>query len=85
MTASSSKKSQHIPDYLIYEMDEGKPIYYRGYKTVLKGEKTPEEIMGSSYFQSTLIELIKDYLKIQLGKKYFILASELGLLFKKKS
>lgn len=84
MTAGS-KKSKHIPDYLIYEMDEGKPIYYRGYKEVLNGTKNPEEIMGSSYLQSTLIELIKDYLKIQLGKKYLILSNELGLLFSKKS
>lgn len=48
MTASSNKKSQPIPNYLIYEMDEGKPIYYRCYKAVLKGEKTPKEIMGKN-------------------------------------
>lgn len=66
-------------------MDEGKPIYYRGYKEVLNGTKTPEEIMGSSILQSNLIELIKDFLKLKLGKKYVVLSNELGLLFSKKS
>lgn len=85
MTAGSRKKLQTIPDHLIYEMDEGKPIYYRGYKEVLKGTKTLEEIMGSSILQSMLIEIVKDYIKLKLGKKYVILSNELGLLFSKKS
>jgi Uma2 family endonuclease len=85
MTAGSAKKSQPVPDYLIYEMDEGKPIYYRGYKEVLKGIKTPEEIMGSSILQSLMIEVIKNYLNLKLGRKYVVLSNELGLLFSKKS
>lgn len=84
MTAGS-KKSKHIPDYLIYEMDEGKPIYYRGYKEVLNGTKTPEEIMGSSILQSILIELVKNFINSKLSKDYIILSNELGLLFSKKS
>ena len=39
MTLSSSAKTQEIPSYLIYEMDDGKPIYYKGYKEVLAGTK----------------------------------------------
>lgn len=85
MTASSRKKLPPVPDYLIYEMDEGKPIYYRGYKDVLEGNKTPEEIMGSSILQSILIELIKNYINSKLIKNHVILSNELGLLFSKKS
>lgn len=43
MNAPATKKTRikkkDIPDYLLYEMDEGKPIYYRDYKDVLKGTK----------------------------------------------
>ncbi|MFN7118839.1 MAG: Uma2 family endonuclease [Saprospiraceae bacterium] len=85
MTAGSRKKLPPIPDYLIYEMDDGKPIYYRGYKDVIKGIKTSEEIMGSSILQSMVIELIKNVINAQLSKNYIILSNELGLLFSKKS
>jgi hypothetical protein len=37
-----------IPRELIYEMRYGKPIYYRDYDKILLGEKTLEEIVGSS-------------------------------------
>lgn len=74
-----------IPEYLIYEMDEGEPIYYRGYKEVLNQTKTAEQVMGSSVLQSVLIELIKDHLKPLFGKEYVMLANELGIQFSKKS
>ena len=51
----SSRKTRKIPEYLIYEMDEGKPIYYRGYKEYLQGQRALEEIMSSSYIQSFLV------------------------------
>ncbi len=74
-----------VPESLIYEMDEGQPIYYRGYKDVLNKTKTLEQIMGTSILQSLLIELIKDSIKLQLGKDYTVLSSELGIQFSKKS
>ncbi len=76
---------EKIPSTLIYEMDEGQPIYYRGYKDVLNKTKTLEQIMGTSILQSLLIELIKDSIKLQLGKDYTVLSSELGIQFSKKS
>ncbi len=40
---------QHkIPDKLIYETIDGKPVYYKGYQDVIKLIKQFEEIMGSS-------------------------------------
>lgn len=85
MATKSGIQTKKIPEFLIYEMDEGNPIYYRGYQDVLNNTKTPEEIMGSSILQALLIELIKDFLKPLLGKKFVVLASELGLQFAKKS
>lgn len=83
--ANGESKVKSIPKSLIYEMNEGQPIYYHGYRDVLNELKTPEEIMGSSILQSLIIELVKDYLKPLLGKEFVILASELGVQFTKKS
>ena len=87
MVGEIAAKSQieSVPSTLIYEMDEGKPIYYRGYMDVLNKTKTLEQIMGTSILQSLLIELIKDAIKLQLGKEYTVLSSELGIQFSKKS
>ncbi len=79
-------KSPIIPNELIYEMDEGRPIFYRGYKEVLKGEKQIEEIMGSSYLQSLLVsQLVHVLMSILSTKDYLVLTNELGILFKKYS
>ena len=46
-----STSIQTIPETLIYEMVEGKPIYYKGYRDILKGKKTTM----SSYFQGFFV------------------------------
>ena len=70
----------HIPEKLIYEKINGKPVYYRGYKEVIKQKKQFEEIMGSSDIQSIIIDVIlqKLYKKLNI-KKYKILTNKLGL------
>ncbi len=69
-----------IPDALIYEIMDGKPIYRKGYRDVLSGKKTLEEIRGASTLQSVIVA----YLVIQIGKfidddAYFVLTGELGV------
>lgn len=80
-----SKVSATVPDYLIYEMDEGRLIYYRGYKEVIKKAKTPEEIMGCSLIQSLLATLISYFARDHFPKNYICLSNELGLKLPKKS
>ena len=63
MQAAGKKKeaqggNQEIPTYLIYEVLEGKPIYYKGYQEVLVKNKTLEDIMGSSGLQLVIIEYL---------------------------
>ena len=41
-------KTKDIPKNLIYEIMDGKPVYYAGFREVLSKQKTIEEIMGSS-------------------------------------
>jgi Putative restriction endonuclease len=48
------KKPIKVPDYLIYEVSKGKPIYYKGYKDVLNKTKTFEEIKMDSTLQAWL-------------------------------
>lgn len=73
------RTARKVPDYLIYEMMDGKPIYYRNYKAVLNKSKTLEEVMGASKFQSVLITyLFKCILKFIDDDLYFVLTNEIG-------
>ena len=84
-----SASVQSIPKHLIYEMVDGVPIYYKGYRDYLNGIEQPNEVIGSSLLQSALAVLIVTQLNVLLakhyGKKYLVLGNELGILFKKES
>ncbi|MEO0139101.1 MAG: hypothetical protein ABIL16_01885 [candidate division WOR-3 bacterium] len=59
-------KGKNLLEALTYEVVDGKPIYYRGYKGVLEGKKQPEEVMGSSTLQALLVSrLFKHLLKLE--------------------
>ena len=86
MTTHSQSKFLEVPDYLIYEMDEGKPIYYRGYRDVLLGHKQFEEIMGESTLQTWLKTQITIFLsKLLDDSKYICVVGEQGLLLSKNT
>ena len=57
--ASEPKRSpkQAVPEALIYELDAGNPIYYKGYQDVLSGLKNLDDILGDSNLQAWLIAL----------------------------
>jgi len=80
---------QDIPKSLIYEMVDGVPIYYKGYRDYLNGTKKLEDIMASSILQSALAGWIVTKLNLLLmqyhGKEYLALSNELGVLFRKKT
>ncbi len=74
------KAPKKVPENLIYEIMDGKPVYYKGYRQVLSGEKSIVEIMGSSSLQA----LIVFYLSAFIGKfideeMYTVLINEVGL------
>lgn len=77
--------TQKIPESLIYEMVNGKPIYYKGYQDYIKGRKQLEQLMGSSKIQSFIITELVFLIRTLLGKEYFVLSNEIGLQFEKKS
>ena len=74
------KSPGKIPENLIYEIMDGKPVYYKGFREVMSGKKTISEIMGSSSLQA----LIVFYLTAFIGKfidedVYTVLTGEAGL------
>ncbi|MBN8825287.1 MULTISPECIES: Uma2 family endonuclease [unclassified Spirosoma] len=83
-TPEQRRQRQLLLRQLVYEMDD-KPIYYAGYRDVLKGLLEPEAIMGASYLQSYLVEILQEFLFMHpLRQRFRILASELGVQIDKK-
>ncbi len=79
-------KTKGVPKELIYEMRYGRSIYYRDYDQVLKGEKTCEEVMGSSFLQGVLVGLIYVWLFSKLDKTKFVISTnETGFKFAPRS
>lgn len=69
-----------IPEEFIYEIMDGKPIYYKGYKEAIKKHLSAEEIMGSSSLQSELINFILEVIHSSYDrKKYRVHTNESGL------
>ena len=77
------KAVENIPKSLIYEMVDGKPIYYKGYREFLLGNNKSGEPMGSSLLQSMIITRLVILLFQHLGSDYYVLTNELGLQFAK--
>ena len=76
-----SPKPPTIPAYLIAEEIDGIPFYYKGYRDVMDGEKTVEEIMGSSVLQYTILQyIIRCIVLFDPDEEKFIIANnEAGL------
>ncbi|MGE0083411.1 MAG: hypothetical protein AB7S75_03230 [Desulfococcaceae bacterium] len=72
-----------IPKALIYEMAEGKPVCYRGWRQYLLGEKSTEELRGSSYLQVFVIMKIMKHLLLHLPDSYYVFGNELGVIHEK--
>ena len=81
----STPLKSELLEKLTYEMVDGKPIYYRNYERVLKGELPPEAVMGSSELQALIIGLLLKYLYKVLPNDYVVLTSELGFYTSPKS
>ncbi len=78
--ATLAKRPAAIPKSLIYEIMDGRPIYYKGYREVLAGRKTTEEIMGSSTLQWVLASHFMELMILTLDrKKYRFASNEAGV------
>ncbi|GAB3934470.1 hypothetical protein [Larkinella terrae] len=69
---------------LVYEMWDGKPVYYAGYKDVLSGIKSAESVMSSRLLRGILIAKLVARLINGLNEEEFtVVTNELGVQFKK--
>ena len=74
-----NERKNRLLQLLTYEVVDGKPIYYRGYKDVLTGKKNPEEVMGSSTLQAILIAKLLNVMAPLWERGYVLTTNEHGL------
>ncbi|MEK7256845.1 MAG: Uma2 family endonuclease [Bacteroidota bacterium] len=60
-----------VPGYLVRDLIDGLPLYYKGYREVLAGTKTKEEIMGCSTLQSFILLYLIRILDQNLDEESF--------------
>lgn len=71
--------AKKIPVGLIYEVFDGKPVYYKNYRNVVSGKLKLEDIIGSSGLQAIIIEyLLRILFSGTDSKKHRILTNEQG-------
>ncbi len=74
-----SVDKEYIPSYLIRDMIDGKPFYYKRYKDVLNKTKTIHDIIPCCTLQAEIIMYLNFLLIQTLGiNKYRIFTSESG-------
>ena len=78
--ASPKRATRNIPASLIYEVMDGKPVYRKGYKSVLDGTQKPEDITGSSTLQAEIVAyLLRRLMFFYDEQQYTIHTNEAGL------
>jgi Uma2 family endonuclease len=79
-TTPKTRKPAKVPEYLIKEVLDGLPVYYKGYKAVLRKEKSLEEIMGASGLQLLIIRYLFRLLDRALDENlFYVFTGEGGL------
>ena len=78
-------RARNVPETLIYEILDGKPVYRKGYRQVLNGTKTLEEIMPASTLQSAILSfLLRLIFRHYDEDSYFVFTNEPGLHLSKR-
>lgn len=82
---AKEKRNIEIPDAFIYEVWDGKPVYYQGYREAIAQNQPAESVMGTGRKQVYLINLILRFLTRTLDlTAYETAVSEPGVKFGKK-
>lgn len=79
-TSEETVRTSVIPEALIYETLNGRPLYYKGYRDVVAGTREPKDIMGSSDLQSVIVMILAGTLWNKVNRKiYQLTTNESGL------
>lgn len=80
MTYSSQRKISKVPSYLVKEILDEIPVYYKGYKAVVRKEKTLADIMGASGLQIFIVRYLFRLLDRNLDENlFYVFTGEGGL------
>ncbi len=80
MTYSSQRKIPKVPSYLVKEILDDMPVFYKGYKAVLRKEKTIEDVMGASGLQIFIVRYLFRLLDRNLDDNlFYVFTGEGGL------
>ncbi len=69
------RQVRNIPPAFIYEMLDGKPIYYKGTHEAIRQKLSPESVAGTVRRQAYLLDLINSLFHHSLDKKQYRSAS----------
>jgi hypothetical protein len=79
-TATQRKTPRKVPEYLVKEILDGIPIYYKGYKAVLRKERDLESVIGANGLQLFISRYFSYLLIRQLDEnQYFVFVGKPGL------
>jgi len=77
--AAPPPRKRKVPEYLVKEEFDGMKFYYPGYRQVLAGKKTLEDIMGWSGLQGIIVSYFTYFVLNKLNfKKYRVIPGETG-------
>jgi Uma2 family endonuclease len=80
MTYSSQRKIPKVPSYLVKEILDDMPVFYKGYQAVLRKEKSIEDIMGASGLQIFIVRYLFRLLDRNLDDNlFYVFTGEGGL------
>ncbi len=72
-------RKRKVPEYLVKEEIDGVKFYYPGYRQVVAGKKTLEDIMGWSGLQGIIVSYFTYFVLNKLNfKKYRVIPGETG-------
>jgi len=72
-------RRKKIPDSFIYEIMDGKPLYYKGYKQAIRNNQNAESIMGASSLQAFIVAYLVKLLYQTVTNSFYIFTGEPGL------
>ena len=74
-----SLQRKKIPDSFIYEIMDGRPLYYKGYKQAIRNNLNAESIMGASTLQAFIVAYLVKLLYQVIDNSHYIFTGEPGL------
>ncbi|HEX5154885.1 MAG TPA: hypothetical protein VFW07_25745 [Parafilimonas sp.] len=72
-------RRKKIPESFIYEIMDGRPLYYKGYKQAIRNNLNAESIMGASTLQAFIVAYLVKLLHQVFDSNYLIFTGEPGL------